>query len=383
MYLMRSLFRQAWLLILPVRAHSAVATSTNNQYETWADQALVELQTFYNSSTGLWHSFPPSWWQSANALTTLADMVALNGTNAVKVANVVIPNTFRQAAAFNEAHNHHTKRGSSSSTTTACINGFYDDEGWWAMAWIRAFDVTAREEYLSAAEGLFADMVTGWGTNCSSEGMWWDKAHTEINPIANVLFLEVAAYLAKRVPAQQQTYVNWALRGWNWLQQSGMWEASSHILSGAIDVESCQLHPGTHGWTYAQGTLIQALTELSDVTGNSTLLDQAVLVADAVIALDTGDGILVEPGIAGNPPTTDQSAEQFKGVFMRGLARLQRSRPDSKYQAFAEKNAQSVWSNRKGAALGFDWQDSFVGPADASMQSSAMDCLVAAWSMTS
>ena len=320
-----------------------VVSGATNQYETWAESALQELQSFYDESTGLWRSFAPSWWQSANALTTLADMVALNSSAAKTVAASVIPNTFKEAAAFNQANNHNTKRA---DTTTPWTNGYYDDEGWWAMAWISAYDVTNNSTYLQAAEGLFGDMTTGWGTNCTTNGMWWNKAHTEINPIANVLFMETAAYLAKRVPAKQSTYIDWATKDWTWLKQSGMWNGTSHIVSGGIDVETCQPTTSNRGWTYAQGTLIQALTVMSEVTGDAQYLTQAENIADAVIAMDTVNGILVEPGISSNPPG-DQPSEQFKGVFMRGLRRLYQSSPLARYQTFAENNAQSIWANPK------------------------------------
>ena len=356
------------------------AVHATNQYQTWAGTALQELQTFYDNSTGLWQSFPPSWWQSGNALTTVANMRKLGG--AENVAGWVLPNTFTAAAAFNVAHNHQTKRAA--TTQTDWTNGYYDDEGWWAMAWIMSYDATQEAKYLTAAEGLFTDMITGWGTSCSSDGLWWNKGHTEINPISNVLFMEVAANLAQRIPAKQQTYMDWARKDWAWLQQSGMWNESSHRIAGSIDPSTCAVKTSARGWTYAQGALIGALTTMSAVSGNQSYVTEAALIADSVIATNTVDGILVELGISSNPPASDRPAEQFKGVFMRGLMRLYQSQPKAEYLTFAVNNAKSIWANRNtnNNALGFAWQSKFVGPADASMHSSAMDALVAAWSMS-
>lgn len=368
------------LLVALAVAKTALSTPTVGAsiYQTHAESALESLQTFYNDSTGLWHSYGVSWWQSANALTTLANMVSLNSSYAQTVADHVFPTTFTQAQALNIKDNHHTKR--QESTETPWTNGYYDDEGWWAMAWIRVYDVTKNTTYLDAAEGLFNDMTGGWGTNCSSQGLWWDKAHTSIAPISNALFMEVAAYLANRVPAKRDYYVGWALKEWAFMQSSGFYVPEDHLVLGSIDLQTCKPNPIGHGFTYTQGSLVQALTSLTHATGNKTYLTTASLVASAVIANMTKDGILTEPGIDQAHPGND--APQFKGVFMRGLMALEQASSTTAFTQFAQNNAASIWnSDRSGAAmLGPDWSGPFYGPADASPQSSAMDALVAAWS---
>ena len=81
---------------------------------------------------------------------------------------------------------------------------YYDDEGWWALAWIAAYDLTGNAQYLAEAKTIFADMRSVFGkTPCSTNaggtgGIWWDRAHTYVNAIANELFLSVAAHLATR-----------------------------------------------------------------------------------------------------------------------------------------------------------------------------------------
>lgn len=91
------------------------------------------LQSWYDEHSGLYRT--TGWWNSANAITTLADYSRITGS---KEYDSVFPNTLSAAQ----------KR------SPGFINRFYDDEGWWALAWIDAYDLTGNEQYLSDATRL-------------------------------------------------------------------------------------------------------------------------------------------------------------------------------------------------------------------------------------
>lgn len=371
---------------------------------------MARLQQWYNHDTGLWKSYDPSWWQSANALTTLLNMVQTGSPKAKQIADTVIPNTFQAAGTFNVRSNHGLKRKLAAAQDNhnnkekekekekdndqnPFSNGFYDDMGWWAVAWMRAYDVTGNQTYLATAEALFADMTTGWGTSCWAEGMWWDKQRTHIDPIADTLFLETAARLANRVtPAdQKQRHVDWAVRAWDGLRHSVMYVPDEHYVTAAddMDLATCKLLKNPHGYTYSNGALVSGLVALSNATVNQDYLQEAHRVAHTVLKIMVKDGVLLEPGIDQAHP--GGSAPQFKGVFMRALNRLHAADPRAEYHEFAQRCADSIWDKNRqgqegayggGVELGPDWNGPFYGPANASPHSSAMDGLMAAWAMT-
>ncbi|KAI7278218.1 Six-hairpin glycosidase [Hortaea werneckii] len=256
-------------------------------------------------------------------------------------------------------------------TTSGFLNDYYDDEGWWALAWIAAYDVTHNPQYLSEAESIFEDMNDAYGTTPCG-GLWWDKPHTYVNAIANELFLDVAAHLANRAFIKSY-YLDWAQEEWAWFQSSGMINSESTINDG-LDLDTCENNGGTV-WSYNQGVILGGLTELSRATGDDSCITRAKEIADAAIAALTEDGILHDPC----EPDCGGDGSQFKGVFARNLKILQKASPEDRYATFLDANADSIWENdREGSELSLIWSGPFITPANASTQSSAMDALIGA-----
>ncbi len=314
------------------------------------------LQSWYEENTGLYRT--AGWWNSANAITVLADYSRLVKS---KAYYPVFANSLQQAP--------HKYKG--------FLNDYYDDEGWWALAWIDAYDLTHKREYLDTAQSIFTDMTGGWDATCGG-GIWWSKDRKYKAAIANELFLSVAAHLAKRAPKPQRTQaLEWAKKEWAWFQQSGMINAQGLVNDG-LDTATCG-NNGKKTWSYNQGVVIGGLAELSRQYGEKAVLVPAAAIASAATTrLVDSDGILQD----GCEPKCGDDGVQFKGVFLRNLADLQKRAPRHSYQAFASKNAQSIWTRSQGP--GYQFGQAWSGPfstGDAGSQSSALDALVAASTM--
>jgi predicted alpha-1,6-mannanase (GH76 family) len=262
------------------------------------------------------------------------------------------------------------------------LNKFYDDEGWWALAWISTYDLTKNPKYLSMAEVIFKDMAAGWSDDVCGGGIWWSKDRQYKNAIANELFLSVAAHLANRVadPEDKAQYLSWAKREWQWFNESGMINAQGLINDGLISKRprAC-VNNGQTTWSYNQGVILGGLTELATAEKDSALLDVAHSIADAALhQLTDTRGILHDEC----EPNCGKDGVQFKGIFLRNLAELEVVSPRPEYKIFAEKNAASIWLNSQGDhhQLGQVWSGPFDA-GSAGSQSAALDAMVAAAQM--
>lgn len=238
--------------------------------------------------------------------------------------------------------------------------------------------------YLRQAQRIFKDMLAVFGkTNCSKNkqgtgGIWWEKEHTYVNAIANELFFSTAASLANRVKYSygSPSYLDIAKKQWVWFQGSGMMTGNFTINDG-LDQQTCQNNGGTI-WTYNQGVVLGGLVELSKATGDASYVDTAHKIAAAALATLAPSGILRDPC----EPNCGADGSQFKGVLVRNMLSLHRTSPKDTYKNFFERNARSIWDNdrnsRNGLSISWAGPLNSAYPANASTQSSAMDCLVAA-----
>jgi predicted alpha-1,6-mannanase (GH76 family) len=326
----------------------------------------VPLQAWYNTPTGLWQL--NDWWTSANQLETVIDYTRETGDMAYAAD---VDNTFvrNQASGFDRY-------------------GFYDDDGWWAIAWIKAYDLTRQQKYLDMAKTIFKRMAGGWDDKCGG-GIYWASAKNPSdglknkNAIPNSLFMQVAAKLHLRTPgdAGAGSYLEWAQREWTWFKATGMLNARNQVIDGLDGLTTCK--PAGPVFTYNNGVLMGALVDLAAGMGDATLLDQARAIAQATMTMmATTTATMAAPsGILKETPCGGDICTQFKGIFMRNLLLLHRARPAPEYAAFARKQSDQLWNGGSRNAMnqfGYEWHLPF-DKATASRQSSALDALVAAY----
>jgi predicted alpha-1,6-mannanase (GH76 family) len=328
--------------------------------------AVRTLQTWYDPSTGLYKT--TGWWNSANSITVLVDYSRVAKSTEY---NSVLANTFAVAQKTTE----------SQKARTGFLNKYLDDEGWWALAWIDAYDLTQNKAYLGMGESIFADMAGAWDNTCGG-GIWWSKDKNYKNAIANELFLSVAAHLANRTSGSaRKQYLVWGNREWKWFEATGMINSKGlindglTIATGANGIASCT-NNGRTTWTYNQGVVLGGLVELAAASHNPELrLPAQEIATTAISLLVDANGILHDPC----EPRCGADGVQFKGIFVRNLVLLDRAHPDAAYELFVDKNAAALWKDAQGPdyQLAERWSGPFDA-ANAASQTSALDSLVAA-----
>ncbi len=357
-FILRFFVVVAVFVAMAIVAQATPSVHASGDYKAEAGAASAALQQYYNTSNGQFNT--TGWWNSANALGTLIDYSARTG---VTTYDSDIANTF----AANSSGNF--------------LNEFYDDEGWWGLTWIKAYDLTGNTDYLNMSKTIFADMSGGWDSTCNG-GVWWSKSRNYKNAIPNELFLSLATKISQRTPGdtvgggggpQSLSYIDWATKEWTWFSNSGMINSSNLINDGLNS--SCQ-NNNDITWTYNQGVILSGLADLTKITGQSSYQSQAESIANATInTLVNSNGILKESC----DPSCSGDGFQFKGVFMRNLAYLYSIDSNQNYANFFSRNADSIWANNRNGSnqLGSTWYGPFDS-ADASRQSSALDALNAA-----
>jgi len=322
---------------------------------------MYALQQWYVESNGL-YAPPTGWWNAANSMTVLANYSRVTGST---LYLPVMENTFRVASAASHTHDF--------------LNAYNDDEGWWALAWTDAYDLTGQQQYLAMSETIFADMTTQWETKTCGGGIWWTKNNggSYKNAIANELFLSVAASLANRETdaAKKAEYLGWAQKEWAWFHHSGMINEKNLVNDGldSNNPAACT-NNGRRVWSYNQGVVVGGLVELYKATHDAELLATANAIASATVTnLVNADGVMVDGAVRGN------DAPQFKGVFVRNLSALYAISPQASYKQFIRTNAESIWMHDQNPSHQFGalWQGPFDS-GDATRQASALDTLIAA-----
>ncbi|UED83316.1 glycoside hydrolase family 76 protein [Streptomyces profundus] len=333
-------------------------TCTDWARSTWnagepATAAATALMMLYDPDNGL---FENHWWVSANAVTAIIDNIRVTGMPSYAY---VVETTYEEQIDGAEGQ---------------FRNEYLDDTGWWALAWIGAYDLTGEERYLETARAGADHMDDHWTDLCGG-GVQWMVDNPYKNAVTNELYIQLNAALHNRLPGDT-VHLERAERGWAWLANSGMIN-EDNLVNDGLDAGNGCVNNGQTTWTYNQGVILGALAELSAATGDEGLLETARTLADASTTAPGlhQDGVLTEPC----EPDCGADGPSFKGPYTRGLGALDEALPDRPYTDYLQSQANAAMAD---ARTSLDMYDlSWRGLADSfgvGQQHAALDLLNAA-----
>jgi hypothetical protein len=223
-------------------------------------------------------------------------------------------------------------------THTRNVHTYFDDNGWWGLAFVDAFRATGDRRYLRDAARAFRFIVrSGWDSE--GGGIWWDTSHDHktAEPLAAAAFIGAVIYGATHDP----TYLEQVTRLLNWADAHS-WNSAAHLY-GRSDTDGTVLD-------YVEGMMIGADLELCKATGAVKYCQKAEQLGQAAVQFF--------------PSTPDWSATA-DGLYLRFLLDLYRYDGNRQFYDLVSGDAMRAISMARDAATGFylrSWTGRSVAP---------------------
>ena len=277
--------------------------------DRWADVATQALIDHYWS--GPRSPFSGFGWGNAQAWDAFMDAVERTG-GVDSPYYPYIDQLFRRQSAINPTF----------------INEFNDDMAWWALASLRAYDISGDPKYFDRALLLWNTIIRSWDDELGG-GIWWkNNEKTGKNACINSPASIIASKLYQLTGDEE--YLEWAVKLYEWVKEH---LAPTGLVWDNVNREGTIWHAT---FTYNQGTYIGAAVELYKITGDPTYLEDARRTAHlSMTRLIEPTGVLKDEG--------QGDGGGFKGIFVRYLGSLIEVDPEPEaYIHFLVKNAVTV-----------------------------------------
>jgi hypothetical protein len=320
---------------LPVRTTSAQAGQVQPQYFlALAKQGIVAAHSnWWNARLG-WYddrldkswrpTMPLAYLWSAFPLFEAVDAVALAQPSASNRAAV------RVFASSAERYWNPTLKPVGGyayyiGTHSRNVHTYFDDNGWWGLAFVDAFRATGDRRYLDDAARAFTFIVrTGWDSH--GGGIWWDTSHGHktAEPLAAAAFIGAVIYSATRNPAylkQVKKLLDWA--------DAHSWNSAAHLYARS-DTDNTVMD-------YVQGMMIGADLELCKATSTVQYCQNAEQLGQASVQAFPSE------------PDWSTTAD---GLYLRFLLDLYRYDGNRQLYDLVYSNAVRAISNARDATTG-------------------------------
>jgi hypothetical protein len=202
-------------------------------------------------------------------------------------------------------------------------NAFFDDNGWWGIAFFDAYRATGRQRFLTDAIRAFRFInAAGWATR-SGGGVWWDTAHEKktAEPLAAEALIGAELYGA----THQITYLRVAEKMIAWANRNS-WNAARGLYQRSDTSDTVM--------NYVEGMMIGAHVVLCRTVHVSSWCTKAEqLAAAAQVAF----------------PPAYRWAPETDAIYLRWLLELYRQDRNPRWYAVADGFAEQAAANARDA----------------------------------
>jgi hypothetical protein len=295
----------------PVRA--AAQPTAQKTYLQAASAGRARSSAWWNAST--------HWYRQQLGLSSPASLWGIvhlfEATNALAIAS---PTPARKAAvrAFAQGAERYWNPnlrpvpgyGPAPGQTGSSTHTWYDDDGWWGVAFYDAYRATHDPRYLSSAKRALLFVDSGWDP--AKGGIWWSNRHEfhAGESLAGGTLLAASLYHETRSPkylAMATKYVRWA-------------DADFRGDDGLYDRHERDDTP----MPYVQGPMFNAFILLCQSTGRHSYCDEAEELADRAVK---------------RFPTLTMGP-QYDSMYVRALLELYRYDNNPRWYNVAQAEAQ-------------------------------------------
>ncbi len=221
-------------------------------------------------------------------------------------------------------------------------NPFNDDIGWWALASLRAYDITGESRYAEIAKEMFDFVYDNQWSSDFGGGIWWNRIN--FLPQKNVATNGTASVIAMRLSRiyPEGNYAAKAELLFQWVKDT-FYNPSTGKVSDNIKSD------GLHDWeyTYNFGVFAAAAYEMYLYTQDVSYRQDAFNAIDWALNNLTLDGILIYEG--------EDDCPGFKMIFSRFVMEIAQAENRADYIDVFQRNATQAFNHRRTS-------DGIIGP---------------------
>ncbi|MBF9253566.1 hypothetical protein I2I11_09700 [Pontibacter sp. 172403-2] len=236
------------------------------------------------------------------------------------------------------------------------LNDYYDDENWFVLTLIHAYDVTGEKKYLDKAEEVYNDIMgNAWDNSCCGEttgGLWWNKAKTQKATAANAGAVISGLQLFKRT--KNKAYRDFATKVYDFWWEN-MVDKTTYQVCDHMNTD------GTKVWwkfTYNEGLMIGASLEMYNVHEKVSYLFNARNIADFMVSNETVATAYGPVLSDGNSSQCSGDCWQFKAPGYKYLMQLYlKDRKKNVYLSVLKGSVDALWNLARNSenSVGVDW----------------------------